>query len=203
MDRIVVREGLGTRLADSLETALRLADGVAQVEVVGRRRAHALLGAPGLRGVRDLALRRCRRACSPSTTRYGACPDCGGIGTRYEIDPERAGAGRRSASLKQGALAPWAGQPGSVLQADAPGAVASRHKFEPGHAVGQALEEGERDIVLHGEEDDGFEGVVKMLERRYRETLSEDSRREIEHFMAERPVPRLPAARGCAASRWR
>ena len=80
VDRIIVREGLGTRLADSLETALRLADGVAQVEVVD---------GPAMLFSERLACAKCGVSFPEVSPRmfsfnnpYGACPACGGIGTR-------------------------------------------------------------------------------------------------------------------------
>src|SRR5205807_2836360 len=90
-------------------------------------------------------------------------------------------------SLAAGALAPWAGRE-NVYFKQTLGALAKRYKFsldEPWAKLRKPV----RDVVLHGDRDGGFEGVVKILERRYRETQSEDAHREIETFMAERPCP--------------
>src|SRR5262249_22906607 len=109
VDRLVVRENLGSRLADSLETALRLADRVLTV------------GGPGGHATRThlsqkLACAQCGISFPEISPRmfsfnnpYGACPECGGIGSRDEIDPDRL-VPNTARSLKDGALAPWAGR---------------------------------------------------------------------------------------------
>jgi excinuclease ABC subunit A len=124
---------------------------------------------------------------------YGACPECGGLGTRYEIAPELiVPAGERS--LAQGALAPWANQPGSIFKQTLR-VLAKRHGFSL-DTPWSKLPKKTREIILHGDPD-GFEGVVKLLERRYKETLSDETRAEVEHFMVERDCP------ACGGSRLR
>jgi excinuclease ABC subunit A len=123
---------------------------------------------------------------------YGACPECGGIGTRFEIDPERV-VPNPSRSLRAGALAPWAGHESAYFRQTL-AALAKRYKVPLDEPWGK-LRKSVRDLVLHGDRDGGFEGVVKILERRYRETQSEEMRREIEPFMAERPCPACKGAR--------
>ncbi|HUF93765.1 MAG TPA: excinuclease ABC subunit UvrA, partial [Candidatus Limnocylindria bacterium] len=209
VDRLVVKDGLGARLADSLETALRLADGVVQVEAAGESRGGSI---PPLQKDRDatipmvfserLACAECGISLPEVSPRmfsfnspYGACAECGGIGTRFEVDPERV-VPNPARSLKTGALAPWAGREPAYFRQTLQ-VLAKRYKFSLEDPWG-TLKKSVRDVVLHGEKDgDGFEGVVKLLERRYRETDSEDTRREIEAFMAERPCP------ACGGSRLR
>src|SRR5207237_670106 len=123
---------------------------------------------------------------------YGACPECGGIGTRFEIDPERV-VPNPNRSLKAGALAPWAGRENAYFKQTL-AALAKRYKFSLDEPWAK-LKKPVRDVILHGDRDGGFEGVVKILERRYRETQSEDARREIETFMAERPCPECKGSR--------
>jgi len=194
VDRLVVKDGLSARLADSLETALRLADGLVHVE-------------PMTEAVATIAFSE-RLACSECgisfpevsprmfsfNNPYGACPECGGIGTRFEIDPERV-VPNTSRSLKAGALAPWAGRDSAYFRQTL-AALAKRYKISLDEPWAK-LKKSARDVVLHGDRDGGFEGVIKLLERRYRETQSEEARREIEHFMAERPCP------ACGGSRLR
>jgi excinuclease ABC subunit A len=250
IDRLIVRDNLGPRLADSLETALRLADGVVQVEPVaggeadGRtetgssstdRSDHAQVGGsggsrmvppaqqsratPNLPTFSDVKARQKpgrpepfvfseRLACaecgisfpevSPRmfsfNNPFGACPECGGIGTRWEIDPERL-VPNPARSLKDGALAPWAGRESTYFRQTL-AVLAKRYRFsleEPWSKLKKSV----RDVILFGDRDGGFEGVVKVLERRYRETQSEDARAEVEAFMAERPCP------ACGGSRLR
>src|SRR5881296_45188 len=221
VDRLVVKEGLGARLADSLETALRLADGIVQVETVrdgngsgttaqmggsggsGTGRSSATqMGGSGGSGTgppasmvfsERLACAECGISFPEVSPRmfsfnnpYGACPECGGIGTRFEIDPERL-VPNANRSLKAGALAPWAGRENAYFKQTL-AALAKTYRFSLDEPWAK-LKKPVRDVILGGDRDGGFEGVVKLLERRYRETESEDARREIEAFMAERPCP--------------
>jgi excinuclease ABC subunit A len=193
VDRLVVRDTLGARLSDSLETALKLADGVAQVE--------PLDGGEPLLFSERLACPECGLSLPEIAPRmfsfnspYGACETCAGIGTRWEIDPERLVPNPRR-SLKDGALAAWAGRETTYFRQTL-AVLAKRHRFAL-DTPWEKLKKSVRDVVLFGEKDGGFEGVVAVLERRYRDTESEDARREIEHFMAERPCP------ACGGSRLR
>jgi excinuclease ABC subunit A len=194
VDRLVVRDNLGARLADSLETALRLAEGIVQVEVVEQK-------TPAMLFSERLACADCGISLPEVSPRmfsfnnpYGACPECGGIGTRYEIDPERL-VPNPERSLKAGALAAWAGRESPYFKQTL-AVLAKRYGFSLDTAWGK-LKKSVRDVILHGDRDGGFEGVVAVLERKYRETTSEDTRREIETFMAERPCP------ACGGSRLR
>ena len=242
VDRLIVRENLGPRLADSLETALRLADGIVQVEPLAERsgdgdesstasRDITRTGGSGGSGTRPpakqtraqsnlqtqeggsktskeplvfserLACAECGISFPEVSPRmfsfnnpYGACPECGGIGTRWEIDPERL-VPNPARSLQAGALAPWAGRESTYFKQTLT-ALAKRYKFsleEPWSKLRKSV----RDVILFGDKDGGFEGVVKVLDRRYRETQSEDARSEVEAFMAERPCP------ACGGSRLR
>ncbi|MGH7308454.1 MAG: excinuclease ABC subunit UvrA [Candidatus Rokuibacteriota bacterium] len=229
VDRLIARDTLGSRLSDSLETALRLADGIAVVEPVetatvgGPRPEGEGLGGgplppPKLKsasrataatagGLEPLVFSE-RLACadcgvslpevSPRlfsfNSPYGACETCAGLGTRWEIDPERLVPDARR-SLRQGALAPWSGRESPYFKQTLQ-ALARRYRFSL-DTPWQELKRSVRDVVLHGDRDGGFEGVVAMLERRYRESESEDARQDIAVFMAERSCP------GCGGSRLR
>src|SRR5687768_16028478 len=72
--------------------------------------------------------------------------------------------------------------------------LAKRYRFSL-ETPWQDLKKSVRDVVLHGDGDSGFEGVVKVLERKYQETTSEETRQQIEHFMTERPCPACGGAR--------
>jgi excinuclease ABC subunit A len=208
VDRLVVRDNLGSRLADSLETALKLADGVVQVEPVdssearppsGRAQAREPSSSTIMLFSEKLACAECGISLPEVSPRmfsfnspFGACPDCGGIGTRYEIDPDRL-VPNANRSLKAGALAPWAGRENAHFKQTLQ-ALGKRYRVDL-DAPWSKLKKKDRDVVLFGDKDGGFEGVVAMLERRYRESSSEDVRREIESFMAERPCPTCGGAR--------
>jgi excinuclease ABC subunit A len=197
VDRLVVKEGLGSRLADSLETALRLADGVVQVEA---------LEGPAFLFSERLACARCGVSFPEVSPRmfsfnspYGACPECGGIGTRYELDPQLI-VPNPSKTLKEGALAPWAGRE-SVYFKQTLQVLAKRHRFSL-ETPWEKLKKPVREIILHGampagrqETDGGWEGMLKVLERRYKETLSEETRQEIERFMSLRDCPACRGSR--------
>ena len=226
VDRLVVRENLGPRLADSLETALRLADGIVTVES-----QDSGTGAPSISS-RPLSVRAGLKdpatttpATKPSATPtpatntfseklacaecgisfpevsprmfsfnnpYGACPECGGLGSRDEIDGERL-VPNSARSLRGGALAPWAGRETTYFRQTLQ-VLAKRHRFSL-ETPWAELRKAVRDVILHGERDGGYEGVIKTLERRYRETSSEEARAEIEQFMTERPCPACRGSR--------
>src|SRR2546425_1150561 len=237
VDRLVVRENVGSRLADSLETALRLADGVVQVEVAGDRdgsaSARQIGGSGGSSMVppakqssgtvppvkqsrpsvksptsenaepmlfsERLACAECGISLPEVSPRmfsfnspYGACETCSGLGSRWEIDPERL-VPNPERTLKQGALAPWAGRESPYFKQTL-AVLAKRYKFTL-ETPWKSLKKSVRDVILQGDEEGGFEGVVAVLERRYRETESEDVRREVEPFMAERPCPACRGSR--------
>src|SRR5437879_1896023 len=221
IDRLIVRDNLGSRLADSLETALRLADGIVQVEPVGERddaqrdakkekssSSTDRTDTPRGSGTRPpdpmvfserLACAECGISFPEVSPRmfsfnnpYGACPECGGIGTRWEVDPELL-VPNPNRSLKDGALAAWAGRE-SVYFKQTLQALARRYRF-PLDTPWAKLPRKIREVILHGDQDGGFEGVVKVLDRRYRETLSEETRQEVEHFMRERACPACRGAR--------
>ncbi|MBI2158962.1 MAG: excinuclease ABC subunit UvrA [Candidatus Rokubacteria bacterium] len=191
VDRLIVRDNLGARLADSLETALRLADGVVQVETVD--------GSQPMLFSERLACAECGVSLPEVSPRmfsfnnpYGACAECGGIGSRDEIDPDRV-VPNPARSLKDGALAPWAGRETTYFRQTLQ-VLARRHRFSL-DTPWERLKKPVREVILHGERDGGFEGVIATLERRYRETTSEDARGEIQPFMAERPCPACGGAR--------
>jgi excinuclease ABC subunit A len=190
VDRLVIKDSGGARLADSLETALKLADGVVAVEAP---EATSPAGQAFVFSER-LACARCGVSFPEVSPRmfsfnnpYGACPACGGLGTRFELDPELIVPDPRK-SLKDGALAPWAGRE-SVFFKQTLAVLARRRRFSlatPWRELGKAT----RDLILHGSgEEGGFEGMLGVLARRYRETTSEDARLEIERYMSERPCP--------------
>ena len=190
VDRLVIREGLGTRLAESLETALRLADGVVEVEVVD---------GPAFLFSERLACARCGISFPEVSPRmfsfnnpYGACAECGGLGTRYEVDPDLV-VPDPGKSFNQGALLPWAGQAAGLFK-QTMRVLAKRHGFTLDTPWGK-LPKKTRDVILHGEPGDGFEGVITLLDRRYKETLSDETRAEVERFMRLRDCPACQGSR--------
>jgi len=222
VDRLVVRPDLASRLAESFETALELADGLAIVEFAEERVANSEMAngeAPNsplaTRHSPERILFSSKFACPVSgftipeieprlfsfNNPYGACPVCGGLGSELTVDASLVVPDPRL-SLRKGAVAPWA-KSSSPYYLQTLEALGRHFKFRLDVAWAN-LPEKAREVILNGsgdEEvrfayDDGlrsyevrkpFEGVVKNLERRYRETESEWSREEIERFMTATP----------------
>jgi excinuclease ABC subunit A len=207
VDRLVVKDGFEGRLADSLETALRLADGVVRVEPVG--------GESRIFSERHACV-ECGISYPEVTPRmfsfnnpHGACPDCSGLGTRMYFDPEQV-VPNPSLSLREGAVVPWETRTGVYYQ-QLLEALADHFGFDVNTPF-RELPKKVRQVLLHGsgkEEvrfffDQGgrrhfyqkpFEGVIPNLERRYRETDSENVRENLERFMNVMPCPSCEGAR--------
>jgi len=218
VDRLVVRETDRSRLNDSIETALKAAEGV--VEVV-RHPGSAGNGADGgeprgRRGVRpvtDSVLFSERFACPVCglsfpeleprqfsfNSPFGACPDCHGVGTRREVNAELI-LGDPSISILEGVILPW-GEPTGYLRKVVLPTLAKAFKFDLSAPWGELSEEARR-ALLHGASgrfrfavDGGrgkdfeseWEGVLKNVERRYRESASDAIRESLEEYMIEQP----------------
>ncbi len=227
VDRIVVKEGVQRRLADSLETALHHAEGVVKVEAVlpvivsdepvGAGLKPAPTKPQTLIFSEKLACIDCGVSYQEITPRlfsfnnpHGACPDCTGLGTRMYFDAELV-IPNPDLSLREGAIAPWekrlSGWFHLILDA-----LAKAYKFDI-RTPFKELPEAVSDVILNGskgekiefwwEEDGGrrhtyqkeFEGVLKNLERRWRETESDASREELEKYMNVMPCPSCHGAR--------
>ncbi len=225
VDRIVVKEGVQRRLADSLETALHHADGVVKVSV-----ATALSEEPQEPGKRSkpekekvlifsekLACVDCGISYQEITPRlfsfnnpHGACPECTGLGTRMYFDADLV-IPNQELSLREGAIAPWekrlSGWFHLILDA-----LAKAYKFDIRKPF-KELPDSVRDVILNGSkgekiefwwEEDGdrrhtyqkeFEGVLNNLQRRWRETESDAAREELEKYMNVMPCPTCNGAR--------
>jgi excinuclease ABC subunit A len=207
VDRIIVREGIRKRLADSLELALGLAGGLAVVQLVDEERELVFS--------QNLACTNCGFSLEELSPRlfsfnspYGACSYCTGLGFRMEVDPELV-IPDRNKSLAEGAIAPWSRSHNyypQILEA-----VAKKYGFSTGVPVSQLSEEALR-IVLYGSKepvrvnyvnmygqtrifDTVYEGVIPNLERRLQESQSEGAQRENEGYMSARPCPYCRGAR--------
>jgi excinuclease ABC subunit A len=207
VDRLVVKEGIDSRLADSLETALRLGDGLVRVEQVGGgsrlfSEHHACVDC-------DVSIPELTPRMFSFNNPYGACPDCSGLGTRMYFDPEQV-VPNPQMSLREGAIAPWATRTGFYYQ-QVLEALADFYEFDI-RAPFAELPEHLRKVLLYGsakEEvrffyDQGskrhyyhkpFEGVIPNLERRLRETESDATREKLEQFMNIMPCPTCNGAR--------
>src|SRR5512137_1161998 len=208
VDRLVVKDGIQRRLADSLETALHHAEGIAKVAIVG---GETVLFSEAL------ACIDCGISYPEMTPRmfsfnnpYGACPDCTGLGTRMYFDPELV-VPNPDLSIREGAIAPWEKRLSGWyhLTLEALGKAYSFDIRTPFKELSAKVQ----DVILRGsrgekvefwwEEDGGrrhtynkeFEGVLVNLERRWRESDSEHVREELEKYMNVMPCPACQGAR--------
>ena len=206
VDRIVVRPDIGARLAESLETALELADGIAIAEYADEKdeKGEALrlvFSAKFACPVSGFTIPEIEPRLFSFNNPFGACPACGGLGFEQKVDPDLV-VPDANLTLRKGAVAPWARSTSPYYQQTL-AALGKHFKFRldtPWHALPQTS----RDVILFGsgEEpvtmsyDDGlrsydvkkpFEGVVRNLERRYLETESEWAREEIARYMSAAP----------------
>src|SRR5213075_2470977 len=208
VDRLVMKPDLRTRLAQSVETAAQLADGLVGIDVVdGKAMLFSEKFACPDHGV---SLPELQPRIFSFNAPHGACPRCTGLGAQQEIDPDLL-VPDPSLSIDDGALVPWAvGGSGfyeSVIQA-----IADRYEI-PTDIPWQELTEEEQDYFLYGTDGEkvyvqyrnrmgrrrsymiDFEGIVSSLERRYRETDSSTQRERIEEYMSFRPCPVCKGAR--------
>jgi excinuclease ABC subunit A len=210
VDRLVARDGVRQRLADSVETALRIADGLVVIEPVDSdvkpRRYSEKRACPN---DHVLTLEEMEPRTFSFNAPYGACPECTGIGVKLEVDPDLV-VPDPSRSLRNGAIAPWDavasdyfGRVVSALAADLKFSLDVPFKDLPEQAQ-SALLYG-RDYEVHvtfrnryGRErayTTGFEGVITWLERLHGQTESEWSREKYEAYMREVPCPVCEGAR--------
>ena len=203
VDRLVAKPDIRRRVADSIEQALELAEGIASVAVVTHE---------GHEEVQTFSQKLACTYCGLSfdelaprnfsfNSPYGACPTCDGLGTRLEVDPELV-VPDPDLSINEGAIAPWASNSLEywyrVLQA-----VGDAHGFDL-DTPWKKLPKKARDILLDGSEESiyvkyknrygrqraywtTFEGILPNIERRYRETESDAAREKLEQFMREIP----------------
>jgi excinuclease ABC subunit A len=200
VDRLQVREEDRDRLADSVQTALRMAGGTARVDL------HEDGGAP------EVHLFSERYACPDCDVNipeleprqfsfnspFGACDACDGLGVTQEPDPERMVGGNRI-SVLEGVILPW-GAPSSSLRQEELPPVAEKHGFHLNDNWGTLTDE-QRDAILHGDEEVGWVGAVAWVKRRYAETDSDKIRKRLEDYMTERTCPSCDGARLRAESR--
>ncbi|HEY2603087.1 MAG TPA: excinuclease ABC subunit UvrA [Thermoleophilaceae bacterium] len=222
VDRLVMRPDLRKRLADSIETAVGLAEGIVEVELVRSEGGGSRSEVPPTEGeIRTYSERFACLNCGTSmpeleprmfsfNSPHGACPRCTGLGSQMEIDPELV-VPDPSLSLGEGAILPWSTSASNYYE-QMTQAIADRYEVDM-ETPWEDLDEEVRECFLYGTNGDrlyisyrnrygrrrsyttSFEGIVTNLERRYRETDSEYSREKIEEYMSVRPCPECKGAR--------
>ncbi len=212
VDRLVMKGELRKRLADSIETAVSLADGLVEIELVDT-------GPPAQ--IQTYSERFTCPVHGPSLVEleprifsfnspHGACPRCTGLGSQMEIDPELV-VPDPTLSIGEGAIAPWAVSASDYYD-QLTQAIAERYDVDL-ETPWEDLPMPSRDFFLYGTNGDRvqvsyrnrfgrrrsystmFEGIVPNLERRYRETESDFAREKIEEYMTLRPCPECKGAR--------
>jgi excinuclease ABC subunit A len=202
VDRLVVRAQDRSRLNDSIETALKTADGVVEVVRHGRggERESVMFSERFACPVCGLSLPELEPRQFSFNSPFGACPDCHGVGTRREINADLV-LGDPSISILEGVVLPW-GEPSGYLRKVVLPTLAKAFKFDL-NAPWAEHSESARQALLHGapgrfrfqtdgakgrgEYESEWEGILKNVERRYRESSSDSIRTALEEYMIEQP----------------
>ncbi len=208
IDRLIIKPGIESRLADSIEIALAQSEGLVIADIIGGQE---------ILFSQNFACAECNISLEELTPRmfsfnspYGACPVCSGLGINMEMDPELIIPDKEK-SIADGAVEPWSSTPDGyyyqMLQA------VLKHYGVSAETPVKELPESVVDTILFGSEDTiefyyksrfskntrryrgQFEGVVNNLKRRYKETGSGYSREEIEEYMSTKPCPACKGAR--------
>jgi len=215
IDRLITEgaDGDGTasstsRLADSIEQALKLGGGIAIVDIQGEgERTYSEHYACAYDGtnIGEIAPRN-----FSFNSPHGACPACTGLGVKMQIDPTLI-VPNRNLSIEQGAIAPWARGTDGTWRMRMVRALAKKHGFRTDVPV-KDMKKQHLDLVLYGDEDKitvtytsssghtkkwqtTYEGVIPNMERRFKETDSDYIRAEIEKYMAAVPCETCGGAR--------
>ena len=209
VDRLVIKERIQSRLADSIQIALQKADGICKIDNVSDKSEKIYS--------EKLACSKCNISFDELAPRifsfnnpYGACEKCGGIGVDYKLDPDLI-VPDKDKSLAEGAIFPWTKTSNSYYD-DLLKSVCLAFKIDY-NAPYKDLSEEEQDIILNGSDtpimitvkDFGtkryrtryshYEGVIPFLERRYSETSGDYWIEEIQKYMIMKPCPKCHGAR--------
>jgi len=209
VDRLVMKDDLRHRLADSVETALALADRLVAVDVVdGETMTFSERFACPFHGV---GLPELEPRVFSFNSPHGACPRCTGLGHQQEIDPDLI-VPEPELSIAEGALVPWSVGSSSGFYDAVIEAIAERYEIDMDTPWCELTDE-QRNLFLVGTDGDrvyvnyrnrmgrrrsymlAFDGIVSSLQRRYRETDSSQQRERIEEYMTLRPCPECKGAR--------
>ena len=212
VDRLVRRDDIDRRLTDSLETALKLADGVAGVELVGKDGEES----ETLTFSQHLACPKCDSSFDEPAPRnfsfnspYGACENCDGLGTKFEVDPELV-IPDPSMSLRDGALAPWRSAHTQYfhrmlvalaeqedIDIDKPWSkVPAKHQKLVLHGKAGAMQVKYRNRFGKTRQfSTSYEGVIPWIKRRHVDAESDWTREQFETYMREVPCPECEGAR--------
>jgi excinuclease ABC subunit A len=209
VDRLVRSEGMERRLTDSMETALQLGDGSAVVDIVN---------GPSLTFSQAFACPVCGFSFDELQPRnfsfnspYGACEDCSGIGTKYQVDEDLV-VPQPDLSLADGAIAPWRGRHRMTYYQRLISSVARVHGIDI-DAPWSTLEDDTKHLLMRGGGDEAYtvryenrfgrqrsydaryEGALNWIERRYQDSESDGARASYQQYMREIPCTRCHGGR--------
>lgn len=202
IDRIVMKEGVETRLSDSLESALRLADGNVLVDVIGEEELffsehHAC-------PICGFSIGELEPRMFSFNSPFGACPECDGLGMKLEVDPDLV-IPNSDLTLKEHAIAPW--EPtSSQYYPELLKTIAKHYKIPMDVPVSELSDSDIEKLMLGSKKekirfrytnefgntrdsDIYFEGVLRNVERRYHETSSDYIREQMGKYMTEKSCP--------------
>ncbi|HET7448006.1 MAG TPA: excinuclease ABC subunit UvrA, partial [Methyloceanibacter sp.] len=203
VDRIVVRPDMSARLADSFETALTLANGIAVVEFADQGNERIIFSAKFACPVSGFTIEEIEPRLFSFNNPYGACPACDGLGIELFFEPDLV-VPDETLSLARGAVAPWARTSATSPYYQQTLEALARAYRQPMTKPWKSLSKEFREMVLYGSGedeitftyDDGvrhysttkpFEGVITNIERRWRETESSWVRDELSRFQSNHP----------------
>jgi len=206
VDRVVIKDGLMQRLADSLETALRLADGLAVAEFADKAEGEdeprrLIFSEKFACPVSGFTIAEIEPRLFSFNNPFGACPTCDGLGVKLNFDKTLV-VPDGSRTLKDGAIAPWS-KGSSPLYAQTLQSLGGHYGFDV-TTKWDTLPDGVQEVILYGSGsekikfvyEDGsrrydvskpFEGVIPNMERRWRETDSSWAREDLSRYQAETP----------------
>lgn len=202
IDRIVLKEGVESRLSDSLETALRLADGRVMVDVMGIE--ELLFSEHHACPICGFSIEELEPRMFSFNSPFGACPKCDGLGTKLEVD-ESLVIPDWDVTLNEGAIVPWI-PTSSQFYPQLLKTVCNHYGIDMDIPVKDIPKE-QMDKILHGsgkdyihfhyenefgsirDQDMQFEGVLRNVERRFKETSSDYIREQMEKYMAKQSCP--------------
>ena len=207
IDRLIVREGINQRLADSLETALKLGEGVVYVQVVD---GELLMFSQNFACIDcGISLPEIAPRMFSFNSPFGACPACGGLGSTTEFDIDLI-MPDKSLSFAEGVFAPISKNPSSYTMCQIE-AILKKHKYTL-DTKWSDVKKKVQDQILYGTEEmiefgytnlfgeyrmhrTTFEGVMNLLNRRYRESMSDEMRESYENYMTVTPCSECHGAR--------
>ena len=217
VDRLVMRHDVRKRLADSIETAVRLADGLVEVEILGEHPESRTYSERFACPEHGPSLVELEPRIFSFNSPHGACERCHGLGAQMEIDPEML-VPDPALSVAEGAIAPWSRAAAFSNYYDQVAAALGESYGVALDAPWAELPQEHQDLFLHGTKEPlaityrnrfgrrrsystRFAGLIANLEKRYRETESEGVKEKLEEYMSLRPCPVCGGARLRAESR--